>query len=506
MPKTKNKQIAMQAMISTFFAFLAIFIAPARIFVITHSIDKETYGYFSLLTITLNSLGFVGILGLRYYLIYAFPHKSTKDQGSIFNSSLCVNLLTGPLAGLLFVIITLFVVKTIAFTPLIIGLGFAYIIIYTIANLGLGYLLAVGRVALYKFLSFMTSYFWFFTICILLVFVKAGSLPDFNLLGLTLTILLSLIAVFLIITIFTYKFLGKEGISAKPSFALAKKSVFYGFPLLPQYFALALFRLADRYVILDSYGPETVATYTVAATLVFFSADTQMLLEYIFPHMSDAWKENLNNKLHGFKGQAAKYFYSALRLSLFMTIPMGIGIMLWGTTLIELLAGENYICPELKYLFWIMSPLVVIMPLAKMFQFTINLDNKTKFVGISVLIASLLNLVLNILFIPKYGLLGAAGATSFSYTLLFISSVFMSSTKHDFKISQLRLVQILTSAIVMSITVFIVRYFVDDNLSTYFSSDRYLPRIFIEAPLAGAAYCICSLKLKVWKFSELTGK
>jgi len=352
----------------------------------------------------------------------------------------------------------------------------------------------------------MTSYSWFFVICILLAFVKAGKLPEFHLLGLTLTILLSLIGVFLFIAIFTYKFLGREGITAKPSLSLAKKSVFYGFPLLPQYFALALFRLADRYVILHSYGPEIVATYTVAATLVFFTADTQMLLEYIFPHMSHAWQENLKNKLPGFQGLAAKYFYSALRLSLFMTIPMGIGIMLWGSTVIELLAGKNYICPHVEGLFWIMSPLVAIMPLAKMFQFTINLDNKTKIVGISVLIASLLNLVLNILLIPKYELIGAAAATSFSYTLLFISSIFMSSTRHKFKISQLKLVQILISASVMSITVFIVRYCLDENLSTYFSSDLYLPRMFLEAPLAGIAYCICSLKLKVWKISELTGK
>jgi len=138
MPKTKNKQIAKQAIISTFFAFLAVFIAPARIFVMTHAIDKETYGYFSLLTITLNSLGFVGILGLRYYLIYAFPHKSPKEQGSIFNSTLCVNLLTGPLAALMFVIVALFAVKTLAFTPMIIGLGFAYIIVYTISNYNYG--------------------------------------------------------------------------------------------------------------------------------------------------------------------------------------------------------------------------------------------------------------------------------------------------------------------------------------------------------------------------------
>ena len=48
MPKTKNKQIAKQAIISTFFAFLAVFIAPARIFVMTHAIDKEIYGYFSM--------------------------------------------------------------------------------------------------------------------------------------------------------------------------------------------------------------------------------------------------------------------------------------------------------------------------------------------------------------------------------------------------------------------------------------------------------------------------
>jgi O-antigen/teichoic acid export membrane protein len=222
--------------------------------------------------------------------------------------------------------------------------------------------------------------------------------------------------------------------------------------------------------------------------------------------MSDAWKENLNNKLPGFGGQAAKYFYSALRLSIFMTIPMGIGIMLWGTTAIELLAGKNYICPELKYLFLIMSPLVVIMPLAKMFQFTINLNNKTKIVGISILIASLLNLVLNILLIPRYGLIGAAAATSFSYTLLFISSIILSSARSNFKFSQLKFVQILISAIVMSITVFIVRYFVDADLSTYFHGDKTIPRIFIEAPLAGMAYCLCSLKLKVWKISELTGK
>lgn len=104
-----------------------------------------------------------------------------------------------------------------------------------------------------------------------------------------------------------------------------------------------------------------------------------------------------------------------LRLSLFFTVIAGIILMLLAKQIILALFGGEFI-GSAGVLFWLL-PGVVLLTIFKVLNMDISGQGRPLFHAKALVPALLINVLMNILLIPRYGAIGAAFSSTVSYTL-----------------------------------------------------------------------------------------
>lgn len=139
-----------------------------------------------------------------------------------------------------------------------------------------------------------------------------------------------------------------------------------------------------------------------------------------------------NEQKNSFNELAQKSFSTMLLLS----IPMATGLFLLARPLTLIFSGSKYLPAVLPM--QVITPIVCAIPLASITAAQmLPALNKEKLALISYIIASLLNVVCNFIFIPKYGALGAALGTvaaevggvliqiAFLHRIIFVKTIFI---------------------------------------------------------------------------------
>lgn len=102
--------------------------------------------------------------------------------------------------------------------------------------------------------------------------------------------------------------------------------------------------------------------------------------------------------------------YSAIRFTIFLGFPMTIGIASISEIFVPWFFGEGY--GGSIILMKILAPLILVIGLASITGRTVLIPlDKQKYYNISIILGSVINLILNLILIPKYYAVGAAIAT-----------------------------------------------------------------------------------------------
>ncbi|MBI1750595.1 MAG: oligosaccharide flippase family protein [Acidobacteria bacterium] len=139
-----------------------------------------------------------------------------------------------------------------------------------------------------------------------------------------------------------------------------------------------------------AYKPVTVA---LAMPLTYFAG--------LFPALSSAYAENKED----FRGIVSR----SLRLATSFSVPLGVGGAMLAEPIILLLFGPAYApsVPVLRILAWS----VVLVILRGTFHQALNAANRSAVDLRCAMVSAGLNVALNIVLIPHYGMIGAAAAT-----------------------------------------------------------------------------------------------
>ena len=479
---THQKTMTRQAGLSLFFTLAALALAPVRIVLLTRVLSEADYGIFNLLTTTVASIGFVALLGQRQYLIFALPGQPPVRQGQLVWSSLAVAALSGAAFALAFFAASRTVpVLREAFGPGLVLVGAAFIVLYAVAHLGMGYLLAIGEVVRYRLQVFLTSNLWMVALIPALLWF-APSLDQ--LAGLWLA---GLAVPMLWIARWALRALG-EGARARPVPALMRESARYGLPLISRNVANSLIRLVDRYVILRFLGATQVGLYTLPIMLVGYAADTVYFLEFFFPHVSSRWQANRAAGRPGCSGEASDYFHLALRICLLVAVPLAAGVLLWGGDLVRLLAGESY--ASVNFLFALLAGQILLIPLSHFLHFAMMLDDRTRVIGRTILLSTGANVVLNLLLIPRIGLAGAALSGTASYAVLVASSLWAGRLLAHLRWRRLRPLPLLAATAAMAAAAWALRLGIGRQM-------------LAEIPAAAIAFAVAGHATGLWSADEI---
>lgn len=244
---------------------------------------------------------------------------------------------------------------------------------------------------------------------------------------------------------------------AAPDFSFLSALLRYGLPLFPSSYALWGLNSMDRIFLISYATLADVGIYNLVYALGYLVIP---LLVRPFRAMYPNSAAELYNK--GDLETLQKLFNRSAGVALALSVPAAAALSVLGKPIITFVATEEFVKG---------APLVGIIAIGYIFhlmadyyEVSLGLVHRQYWSTVSVFVACGVNLVLNILLIPKYSIWGAAVATNFSFmTQLVLSYLF--AYKHNVVLTNFDFpIKIVLASVLMGIIIYVLQmYFFNRN-------------------------------------------
>ncbi len=209
----------------------------------------------------------------------------------------------------------------------------------------------------------------------------------------------------------------------KISFSILKSPLRYGYPLIAQGFSILLIESGDRYVLRMFTSLSNVGLYGFGynfASIINFTLVTP-IKHALQPLILK--QEGNPDKLKAFTRKSCTYFYL---VGMFLCLTLS----LYSREAIEIMARKKEFWGS-----WVIVPIIAFSylqhGLGAFFGFGLILSKKVYIISGNTLIAAVVNIGLNFVFVPFWGILGAAFATLISYIVWNSLKVYYSAKFYD---------------------------------------------------------------------------
>lgn len=299
----------------------------------------------------------------------------------------------------------------------------------------------------YMFLALLTNFFNIFAVIPMALYriqEKARKFVSISLMSAFLQIILSL----LFIITFDQGILGRyygvliaSILFAGVYFNLMKKEVIFNFnyhqirealkfslPLVPASLSFLLLDISDRLILEQYVSLSQMGIYSIAYTLGF-------AVNVVINGGYKAFEPILFKNMH--QEKFIHIFYDIKNMFLFFVFCMGLFFLLFSQEILYLMATADF------YEAYLLVPIIVIAAVIKglymLYGVMMMAQNKTKLLSAAAVLGATVNIGLNILFIPTYGIVAAAISTVLGFLIMTIfihivvHSYFPLNFYHDIK-------------------------------------------------------------------------
>ena len=194
---------------------------------------------------------------------------------------------------------------------------------------------------------------------------------------------------------------------------LIRVSFAFGAPLIAYELSSIVLDSGDRFLVLHYLGSLQLGFYSAAYNVSSYLQDTVMtpLNLAIFPIYMRLWNEDGREATEQFLSKALSWFTVAAVAIIALTI-------LCSRDAIVLLASTRFV--EAHRLLPILVPSLMLYATHIFLNVGLILEKRTTLMATLVFSSAIVNLILNVLLIPRIGLTGAAWATLISYLVLVV--------------------------------------------------------------------------------------
>jgi len=231
-----------------------------------------------------------------------------------------------------------------------------------------------------------------------------------------------------------------------PKFSKIREFLKFGLPTLPLTISSWVVVSSDRYIIAYFLGVTFVGSYSAGYALG--NIITLFLLPFgvvLFPYVSKLYDEGKEDDVKTILRYSLKYF-------LLFAIPSVFGLSLFSKQLLTIFST-----PEIAFQGYIITPFIALSNLLYgMYVFFVQpffLVEKTKVLGITWIASAAVNLGLNIVFVPRIGIIGAAITTLIAYTVSVTIAAHYSPKYFTFDIDKLFILKSIAASIMPSIVI-----------------------------------------------------
>ncbi|MDP8219413.1 MAG: oligosaccharide flippase family protein [Candidatus Theseobacter exili] len=215
----------------------------------------------------------------------------------------------------------------------------------------------------------------------------------------------------------------------------------FGYPQILSVYSNLIFRLGDRIILRIYQSVASVGLYSIGHKIASL---TRILI--VIPLRNSLKpiilkKENDPESLRKFLANCATYF---LLLGSFFVL----GLSLFSRELVVFITGREE--------YWSCWKVVPLLSLAFLFnglgtfaQWGMVMKNKPYHLSGTMLMACIINICLNFLMIPRYGIIGAANATLIAYIFWWLARIYFSAKLYDLRFQNGRIAHILSVGLVI---------------------------------------------------------
>ena len=448
---------------SSFIVFISLILSKLFLLlyriIITQHYGFEIYGLFALSLMLMGWFRLVSGLGLKQGLlrhISLFKGEKEKIQ-YLLKISFFTLIITSILAGILLFLFSDFIALKLFSNPNLAIFLKIFSIVIPFAVLGealLSVLRAYEKIGWYSFIANVLGNLIKLMILIFFIFVGINStaVPISYLIG-AFSIFVSAYFVYKITVSKIFK-KNKEINSAKNK-KIFKEMFSYSWPFIFQGVIIFIFSWVDSFMIGIFKSVEQVGFYNAAvpiASLLYlpFSLFGQLF----FPLVAKEFSKKNMEVVKQLSQQVGKWvFMIVMPLFVLLIIFPGAFLNIFGP---ESLVAEN----ALRFL----SIGTLFSALFAISQELLFMKGKSKLILFDMVFAGIINIILNFIFVPLYGITGAGFATMLS--LIILNVLFLIQSYKHLSIVPLRkkMLKITLIIILATILLFIVKSFVEINL------------------------------------------
>jgi O-antigen/teichoic acid export membrane protein len=181
----------------------------------------------------------------------------------------------------------------------------------------------------------------------------------------------------------------------------------FSLPVTPLTLLRWVLNYADRLVIIQILTLTSVGVYATAYSLALVLNVTFMPISVIiYPIVSKLWDEQRMDDVRQIFSLTFQYY-------LLIAIPACLGLSYLSTDLIKLLASDSFVASPLVVFF--ISAGLILMGFIQLYIYVFHLVKKPQRIIVAMGSAAVLNIALNLILVPGFGLEGAAFASLVTY-------------------------------------------------------------------------------------------
>ena len=405
--------------------------------ILTKTFPIEEYGLWVQVSVTIGLITAITRLGLPYAMVrFLAAEKNKEDIKEIFYSIFFIILFVCVIVSALLFAFSELIAEVLFNGHLAIARILPLIIFVGCLNqVLLAFFRTFQHIKKCSIFSIMQTY-------LSVAFVAYFVLTGHGIIGATIGLLLANILVFLW---FAFFILLEIGIKI-PKFRNVKKYLVFGVPTVPGNLSNWIIESSDRYIIGMFLGIAFVGyyspSYTLGSIIIMFAAPLGFMLPAV---LSKYYDEKNIKMIKSTLKHSLKYFLA-------IAIPTVFGLSLLSKPILTVLST-----PEIAVHGYLITPFVavgaVFIGMSTIIGQSLFLNMRTDIGGKIWIIAALLNLGLNIIFIPKIGLIGAAITTLLAYGLVFVISTYYAFKHLTFDVDIIFILKSIFASVIMSLVI-----------------------------------------------------
>lgn len=219
----------------------------------------------------------------------------------------------------------------------------------------------------------------------------------------------------------------------------------FGVPMIPKEVSSSILQDIDKYLLLFFVGSGAVGVYSVAQKICRPIVNlTSIFNPTLYPTVTRAWRENDEETIK-------EIYTSIFRYYTLLGVPAVFGLLLVADPMMVLVSNTD-IASEGVFLVPVFIAGYFLRGYGNPLRYILTSVERTDLIGGIVTAGVLLNIVLNVILIPEFGMLGAAFATLAAQILLCYLTFYFANNSIPFSIPRSTVVRSCCAALVMFVS------------------------------------------------------